>query len=142
MVRKITQPHGARVLEQQQQLLDQLAPEVGSPQIITEIDGSMVPLVEPSSRAGDRRKGRPLLWEEARLCMAREAGSVTPRFGAMLEDAEQAGAVWVDCVKRAGAGTATRIHGVGDGAAWIIAQARQRFGAQGHYLLDFYHVLE
>lgn len=34
------------------------------------------------------------------------------------------------------------MHGVGDGAPWIATQIRQRFGSQGSYLLDFYHVCD
>lgn len=63
-----------------------------------------------------------------------------PRLAATMAAAQQAGAVWLDCVKRTGAGAQTQIHFVGDGAAWIIEQAQQRFGEQGRYLLDFYHV--
>src|SRR5207248_4302384 len=136
----ITQWHGARLLEQQQQLLERLGPETGLPQLVTETDGSMVPLVESSETAGDRRKQKRLLWGEARLSLAREVGSVTPRFAATMAEAEQAGAVWLDCVKRAGAGVETQIHCLGDGAAWLIEQAQQRFGEQASYLVDVYHL--
>lgn len=141
-IRRITQQHGARLLTQQQQLLAQLGPEAGLPQLLTETDGSMVPLVESSGKAADKRKQKRLFWGEARLSLAREVGSVTPRFAATMAAAEEAGAVWLDCVKRAGAGAQTQIHCVGDGAAWIIEQAQQRFGKQGRYLIDFYHVSE
>jgi Uncharacterised protein family (UPF0236) len=141
-IRRLTQRHAARLLDQQQQLIAQLGPEAGLPQLLTETDGSMVPLVESSEKAADRRKGKRLFWGEARLSLAREVGSVTPRFAATMAKAYEAGAVWLDCVKRAGAGAQTRIHGVGDGAAWIIEQAQQRFGEQGSYLIDFYHVSE
>ena len=43
-------------------------------------------------------------------------------------------------MKRAGAGVKTKIHCEGDGAGWIIEQARERFKEQGSYLIDFYHV--
>ena len=141
-IRVITQRHAATLLEQQQQLIDQLGPEAGLPQVLTQTDGSMVPLVESSPKAADKRKPKRLFWSEARLSLAREVGSVTPRFAATMAEAQQAGAVWLDCVKRAGAGTQTQIHCVGDGAAWIIEQAEQRFGEQGSYLIDFYHVSE
>jgi hypothetical protein len=139
---RITQRHGARLRDQQQQLLAQLGPEAGLPQLLTQTDGSMVPLVESAPKAADKRKQKRLFWGEARLSLAREVGSVTPRFAATMAEAQQAGAVWLDCVKRAGAGAQTQIHCVGDGAAWIIEQAAQRFGEQGSYLIDFYHVSE
>jgi hypothetical protein len=141
-IREIAQRHGGRLLEQQQQLITQLGPEAGLEQLITQTDGSMVPLVEISQKSTDKRKNKSLLWGEARLSLARDVGSVTPRLAATMEEAQQAGAVWLDCVKRAGGGQKTKIHCVGDGAPWIIEQARQRFGEQAGYLIDFYHVSE
>lgn len=142
-VREISLGHGAEMLEQQEQERQtELGPQAGVEQLLSEIDGSMIPMVEAAAEAADKRKNKRLYWEEARLCLARELGSVEPRFGATLGEAQEAGEVWVDCVKRAGAGEATRIHCLGDGAKWIIEQARTRFGAQGSYLLDFYHVSE
>ena len=34
------------------------------------------------------------------------------------------------------------MHAVGDGAPWIVGQIEERFGEQGSYLIDFYHVSE
>ena len=141
-VRQLTQQHGAHLLEQQQQLIRQLGPEAGFEQLMTQTDGSMVPLVENSKEASDKRKNKSLLWGEARLSLARNPNSVVPRLAATMERAQQAGAVWLDCVKRAGAGAKTKIHCVGDAAPWIIEQARQCFGEQASYLIDFYHVSE
>lgn len=53
-----------------------------------------------------------------------------------------AGAQLLECAKRARAGQQSRIPGVGDGAAWIVRQVEERFGEQGSYLIDFYHVSE
>src|SRR5215210_7053184 len=78
-----------------------------------------------SQKSTDKRKNKSLLWGEARLSLAREMGSVTPRLAATMEEAQQAGAVWLDCVKRAGGGERTKIHCVGDAAPWILEQARQ-----------------
>lgn len=141
-IREITNQHGSFLLEQQQQLMSDLGPESGLQQLITQIDGSMVPLVENSPKASDKRKEKSLLWGEARLSLARDANSIEPRFAATMEEAQQAGAVWLDCVKRAGAGAKTKIHCVGDAAPWILEQWRRRFKEQGSYLIDFYHVSE
>jgi hypothetical protein len=141
-IRQITQQHGAGLLEQQQQLNDQLGPEAGLEQLITQTDGSMVPLVESSQKSADKRKSKSLLWGEARLSLARDVNTVTARVAATMEEAQVAGAVWLDCVKRAGGGQKTKIHCVGDAAPWILEQARLRFGEQGSYLIDFYHVWE
>ena len=59
-----------------------------------------------------------------------------------MGNAEQAGAVWLDCVIGAGAGSQTHLHCVGDGALWSAAQSAERFGEQASYLCDFYHVSE
>jgi hypothetical protein len=141
-IREITFQHAARLLEQQQQLIEQLGPEAGIEQLITQTDGSMVPLVESSQKYGDKRKNKSLLWGEARLSLARAMTSVTPRFAATMQEAQQAGAVWLDCVKRAGAGLKTKIHCVGDAAPWILEQFRQRLAGRASYLIDFYHVSE
>ena len=61
-IRAITQRIGDNLLDQQQQLIDQLGPEAGLPQLLTQTDGSMVPLVEPSQKAKDQRKQKRLFW--------------------------------------------------------------------------------
>jgi len=144
-VRTQTEAHGAALLAAAEPLLSELGPAAGVELLITEIDGSMVPIVLPGvdadgRREEDRRKSRHLSWQEARLCLAREPEKITPRYGACLGPCEQAGAVWADCVIRAGAGAQTALHCLGDGARWIPAQAKERFGAQATYLCEFYHV--
>jgi hypothetical protein len=44
------------------------------------------------------------------------------------------------CFVEAGGGRQTRLHCVGDAAAWIINQVEQCFGEQASYLIDFFHV--
>jgi hypothetical protein len=39
-------------------------------------------------------------------------------------------------------GKQTHLHVVGDGAPWIADQVDEKFGLQGSYLVDFYHVCE
>ena len=128
------------MLEHQQLLVSELGPEAGGEQVLTEIDGSMVPLVESPQNTRDKRKNKSLFWGEARLSLARQVERLRPRWAATMGEAQQAGAVWLDCVQRAGGGRETKIHCVGDAAPWIIEQARQRFGQQATYLIDFYHV--
>lgn len=147
-VRQQTEAHGAALQAQQEAArLTQLGPEAGVAALVTEIDGSMVPVVatggQTSGRgAADKRKERRLHWVEARLCLAREAERVTARYGACVGSVAEAGEVWLDCAIRAGAGAQTHLHGVGDGAEWIAGQMGERFGEQGTYLCDFYHVSE
>lgn len=145
--RQITESHGERMREQQEdRLIGQLGPEAGWDRIITEADGSLVPIVRQEAAdvapGADRRKQKELIWREARLCLAHEPGQLRARYAATLGDVESTGARWLDCVARAGAGSKTKIHCVGDGAAWIAIQARHSFGDQASYLVDFYHVSE
>ena len=36
----------------------------------------------------------------------------------------------------------SRVHGLGDGALWIVEKFNDNFAQQGSYLVDFYHVSE
>ena len=110
-------------------------------QIITQLDGSMIPVMQPGS-GEDARQGRRLFWREVRLCCARSQGQTAAQYGATLGSAETASWLWRATAQSAGLGDQTRVHGVGDGAPWIVAKFQENFGAQGRYLLDFYHVSE
>lgn len=114
----------------------------GKAVLIGQMDGSMVPIVETATGAGDRRKGRQVKWQEARLCMVREPGRVAGRFGATMGGAEEAGKRLLTAALLEGMGSSTRMHCVGDGAVWIAEQVEKCFGAQGTYLIDFYHLCE
>jgi hypothetical protein len=118
------------------------SPKEAAPTVVTQLDGSMLPLVEVSAQSPDQRKGKELLWREVRLCLAREKESATPVYGATLGSVGIAGELWRQIAQAAGAGAKTKIHGVGDGAEWITTQFREQFGDQGAYLLDFWHVSE
>lgn len=47
-----------------------------------------------------------------------------------------------DVAIRAGVGTDTSVHGVGDGAPWIVNQVNRIFGTKATYLIDFYHLCD
>lgn len=90
----------------------------------------------------DRRKTRQVAWEEARLALAHTPGSVTPIFGATLGSVEEAGERMAVAALEVGLGSETKVHGLGDGAAWIIGQIEEQFGANGSYLIDIGHQCE
>lgn len=117
-------------------------PKGGVAQLLAETDGSMIPVVEIKAGRGDKRKQRECLWREARLSLAGQVNQQRRRYRATLGDVGQAGRQWRATVVEAGGGQNTRLHCVGDGAAWIIKQVRAQFGGQASYLLDFYHVSE
>lgn len=145
-VRVVTEKHGEAMLARQ--LPIPLWPDrPGVNLLITEMDGSMLPVVETGEPVAgptlvDRRKTRKVSWHETRLCLAHEPGSISPVFAATTGGVEEAGAQWRQCVIAAGAGSRTRIHALGDGASWIPDQAQLQFGTQAQYLIDFYHLCD
>jgi hypothetical protein len=122
-------------------MAEKAEPKEAATSVVTEMDGSMVPVVQPGA-GKDRRKGKTLLWREARLCCARAAASVTPVYGATLGSVGAASLLWRQTADLAGVKNQTYVHGVGDGAPWIVDQFTENFGGQGAYLIDFYHVSE
>jgi Uncharacterised protein family (UPF0236) len=145
-VRGFTEAHG-EAMQVQEKLQSDWPDRAGVPVLITEMDGSMLPVVETAEPGVgeapiDRRKTRQVGWKEARLALAHTPGSVTPIFGASLGTVEEAGERLAVCALQAGAGSQTKIHGVGDGAVWIIEQMEAQFGSQAQYLVDFYHLCD
>jgi hypothetical protein len=146
-VRVVTEKHGAGILERHSQP-SEWPKQAGVATLVAQMDGSMLPVVEtansaPGAAPVDRRKTRRLSWKEVRLCLAHEPGRENPvYFGATTGSVNDAGEQWKECTIVAGAGKKTRFHGLGDGAVWITEQMDLTFGAQGQYLLDFYHLCD
>jgi len=136
-VRQQTLAHGAQISAQAV-----AAPKRAVATLVTQLDGSMIPIVIPPVSGEDRRRGKQLLWREARLCLARPKDSATPYYGATLGSVAVTGELWRATACAAGLGERTHVHGVGDGAEWILTQFQEQFGGQGDYLVDFYHVSE
>lgn len=140
-IQRITERHAQACDEQQRART--VAYAEGAGVFIGEMDGSMVPVVETKPPASDRRKTRTLSWREARLCLVHRHGEVTPTFGGHFQGrTEESGRQFQQCAARAGFGRDSELHAVGDGAPWIADQVEFQFAAQGHYLVDFYHVDE
>ena len=137
VVRQQTLAHGAQI-----SALKVAPPQRVAATLITQLDGSMIPIVVPPTTGKDRRRGKQLLWREARLCLARPQDSATPCYGATLGSVALTGQLWRDTAQAAGLGERTQVHGTGDGAEWILTQFQEQFGDQGAYLVDFYHVSE
>ena len=106
----------------------------------------MIPIVNIDSDASDKRKNKNLSWKEGSNSIAHEQdneGSVNPKFGAVFQgNVDDAGQNLLNTEMVAGFGKKTHLHAVGDGAPWIAAQIEDKFGSQGSYLLDFYHLCE
>lgn len=147
-IRRITQHHG-RCMHERSRGCPQGLPEkvTGAQTFIVEADGSMVPTVRPRTDSADghvdKRKGKHTQWQEVKLSLAHVHGSVQLFYGATLDgDVATAGKQLRACAKRAGLAAGHRVHGLGDGAPWIAQQVKLRFGSQGGYLVDFYHVCD
>jgi hypothetical protein len=143
-IRKVTLEHAGKMHRQSHGFPQGLPGKVADGQtFIAEADGSMVPTVRSAGDASDRRKGKSVQWQEVRLSLAHAQGSQDLVYAATLQgDVNTVGKQLRACARRAGFGAGHRVHGVGDGAPWIAQQMKQRFGSQGSYLLDFYHVCE
>jgi drug/metabolite transporter superfamily protein YnfA len=135
-IRRITYQHARKI-----QAVEPAQPRRPARTLITQIDGSMIPLVK-SGPHGDRRKGKTLLWNEARLCCARAEDQSSRVYGATLGTLEVVSLLWQQTAQRGGLNEKTFVHGIGDGAPWIVEKFKDNFGAQGKYLIDFYHVSE
>ena len=77
-IQRITLGHPCAILES-----DQAKPgyprELGlRKQFVVEIDGRMIPVVEPGANQKDKRKGKTLSWKEAKISLAHAEGSRTP----------------------------------------------------------------
>jgi len=141
-VRRVSQAQGQRLHGHPEFLQGEAAAEPKA-QLIVEADGTMIPVVTTDpTQAIDQRKTRKTAWKEARLSLVQEQGAAHPIFGANTGSPEQVGEQMAHCATRVGWDAHTRIHGVGDGAPWIADQVDGVFGAQGRYLIDFYHLCE
>ena len=113
--------------------------------IISEMDGSMIPIVTTSETEleSDQRKHRKTEWKEIRLCVAQVKGEVNATYAISFDAGTlHAGLELRKTVEISGCTQETFIHGLGDGAPWIAAEFERQFGTQASYLIDFYHVSE
>ena len=86
-------------------------------QIVAQIDGGMTPVMMPDAGQKDKRKGKTLSWQEAKISLAHAKGSRTPVYVGGIEGGlEDAGRRLFACAVRAGFGADSHVHAVGDGA--------------------------
>lgn len=144
VIRKITLDHASKIPFFVKEA-DSTPDVPGVNDLISEADGSMIPIVDFSDKdpSKDKRKTRKLLWKEARLCFSRDSSKVDAIFRATLKSVDVVGDIWFSTAVTAGMGTKTNVHCVGDGAPWIKDQADRVFGGgMSSFLVDFYHVSE
>lgn len=139
-VMNITERHALAIEMNEDSLVENV---FAKKQIIAETDGCFIPIVTTGiGELTDGRKKRKINYREARLCLAHEHESRTICYEGTFQAVDVAGACLSKCVTRVGCDGKTKVHCVGDGAVWIANQVEERFGANGSYLIDFYHLCE
>lgn len=143
-IRTITLRHAHQMKKQLDAQLETPTALMAKACVISETDGSMIPIVETkmTDAKKDKRKNKTLLYKEAKLTLAHEKDSVTPTYSATMGNAETAAKHMLYCVKTVGADEKTKVHCVGDGALWIANRIEEQFGSNATYLIDFYHLCE
>lgn len=139
MIRKITQEHARKIDGVK---IGDLREKANA--IVAEMDGGMVPIVEvgEKSQGIDLRKRRKVCWKEAKVCFAREHKTISRIYGAIIGSPEEVGIKLYECARKIGFVETTYVHGLGDGAQWIVDEMENQFGTQSHFLVDFFHMSE
>jgi cell fate (sporulation/competence/biofilm development) regulator YmcA (YheA/YmcA/DUF963 family) len=138
-MRKITLTHAARS--------EKLATEVAgtnksSTQMILEMDGEMVPLVEYSDSVEDKRKTKKNFWAELRVGVAQNHNEVEWKYAASFKSPDDLRERLHLIMRRIGFRETTLVHGVGDGATWIPEQGEKIAGNKYRHLIDLYHLCD
>lgn len=141
-IRQVTEGH-ARALIADSEDEPAWPTQAGVATVIAEVDGGMVPLVEFDPDRADRRRDKRLRWKEVKVSLAHAHGSTTRVYDATLGGGvEVAGRQLLGCAIAVGLGSNSRVHALGDGAVWMADQVARRFGTQGRYTVDFFHVCD
>ena len=144
VVNKVTRQTGS---EAKRFNADAPASKAGAALLVVELDGSMVPVVEygdldKQQKASGLKRNRNCFWKEFRLCTASRSEGGRTRYAVTDGTPLEAGWMMYHNCKLEGMDEATHIHGVADGAPWIVDQYEEQFGANHDFLIDFYHVSE
>jgi hypothetical protein len=136
-VRRVTLAHAKRA--------EKLVAEINtinrpSKQMILEMDGEMVPLVEYTSDA--KRKFKRNFWAELRLGVVQNHLETTWKYAASFKSPDELGDRLQAIMKRMGQTENTLVHGVGDGATWIPEQGERIAAHKYSHLIDLYHLCD
>lgn len=110
-------------------------------QLVLEMDGVMVPVVE-YERSKDRRKTKTLCWKEMKVGAVQDPERTRVSYACSFESADSLGDKMGILVGELGGESIPPLHGVGDGAVWIREQGERIGGCQYDHLIDFYHFCE
>jgi hypothetical protein len=142
-VKKTTYKHAQNIL-QQTPAPNRALPAKGAQTVLAEADGCMMPTVKivDAPPGADRRKYRKVEYKEIRLVAARDIASAQTHYAATLQGVERTGDLWENVTRAARRGIATYVHGLGDGANWIVLLCLARLGPFVRYTVDLYHVCD
>jgi hypothetical protein len=103
--------------------------------MIVEMDGEMIPTIHFKPGL-DKRKNRITAWEELRIAVAQNQGENEWKYASSFESARQLGTRLEQAMKGLGFTEETKVHSVGDGAAWIVEQGERIAGPNFSHLID------
>ena len=137
-VRNITEKHDRRAYE----LLAKETPaDRKSKQMILEMDGEMVPLVEYRD-SEDKRKTKTNRWGELRVSAVQNHNEINWKYASSFKSADELGDRTKIVMESLGFDEKTLVHGVGDGAQWIYEQGEKIAGSNFSYTIDQPHLCE
>ena len=111
-------------------------------QLILEMDGGMVPLVQTDG-PGDRRKNRQVSWSELKVGVIQRLGEEAWKYACSFKSANDLGDRMITLLEREFNWLGnSQLHAVGDGALWITEQLERIAGTKVKYLVDMYHLCE
>lgn len=137
-IREITENHAARAAELAKRLPEKKNP---SKQLIMEMDGEMVPLVEYEESA-DCRKTKRNVWAELRIGVVQRHNELAWKYAVSFGNADELGDRVAQIAEKIGCNEETKVHGVGDGALWITEQGERIAGKNYTHLVDLFHLSE
>ena len=137
-VRRITEHHAERAKDLGEAFAQERSPVK---QMILEMDGEMVPLVEYGA-GDDRRKSKKNLWAELRVGVAQRHKEVSWKYAVSFRNPDHLGERMKMIMGKMGMDEQTYVHGVGDGATWIPEQGERIAGTKYSYLVDLYHLCD
>lgn len=112
-----------------------------SKQMVLEMDGEMIPLVEYKP-CKDRRKKKENLWAELRIGVVQNHGEASWKYAASFKTPDHLGDKMLGIMKKMGLNEKTDVHGVGDGARWIPEQGERIAGTKYKHLIDLFHLCD
>jgi hypothetical protein len=136
--RNITEKQASRAAEL---LASEPAVSQKSKQMILEMDGEMVPLVEYKDST-DKRKTKTNLWGELRVSAVQNHNEVTWKYASSFNSTDELGDRTKIVMESIGFDEKTLVHGVGDGAKWIYEQGEKIAGSNFSYTIDQPHLCE